>query len=555
MKTHFPIVVVTLAIAIFVSFIVWFEGPDEPRVGKSDVIKPSVNQEEQDTVVDTSGTMKPQLFLGDHPQKTGSVDEFAMFLDGFAQREWWERELRVSDSYERSILQNLLAFHGSVEGRRLVRHAWEQHKKAIVKLWRAGFLGSEVIFFHESPAYNRWLASVVLDASDSRLPALLLVEFQQGAAIRERFATQSDFRDSFKQLFGKLSVVSEKTDQPIEILLGHPDLWDLLRLPDGEALAIKYGAFAVICLVEKPMIDEALRPIIVRLLNTRNEEIYEFLSDPEHRAMPELADFLRSISHLSDERLASAILKLAQQEGALLPTLRNYKDLYHQGLLDDEFDDVFDRDSWDDSLPGYLKVMKRKVLGQRLDDGDEERATIDAVCHLLTVVDEVVIFTPLAPIKPVTSAVSGFADAVGDNTKRAIDQRVSERQDMIETLRSSINESDSGFLHSKSQELLLAYTQSQILHELQRFAETDGVINTRSAAASLTFFYSQSRHSVFAAATAKLIWDGGLDLHIGDFDAIVPIAPGTNLRDVSTQQYRLLWKQFLTNHGLPVQEN
>ncbi|MEM8672044.1 MAG: hypothetical protein AAGG48_31295 [Planctomycetota bacterium] len=495
--------------------------------------------------------------MAEHNWEAEKDDNRELILPvGLAHREWWSREIRIADAYEKELLLNMLVFHTSVTERRRVRLAWSRHKRSIIRLWKEGFYGSETIFFpHEGRAgsseYANWLEDLFLDVDQSRISDAVLLVLQQGPLIRQRMNTEPAFREEFrKHLWPSLVSVTSKSNQPFELYAQHPNVWDLLKRPEGKQLAEKFGAFAILSLAEPPLYDPGNRPTIVRLLQSGNPDILEFICNPKHRRLYEFNNFLRRVSHFDDTKLAMAVLRLHDEKDSLLTVLNHFKVLDEQGLLAQEFADVFDRDSWDDSLPGYIKLAKRRVLGQRLDSGDEARATIDGTVHLLEIVDQVIGVTPLAPLKPATEIVSAAASDVGGRLSDELDRKVAERQAVIEELRQSFGRAiDPAFIGSRSHSLLVAFSQGQLLTEFHRLSELQSEPSPRNIASVLTFFYSQCQLSPSAARIAKQIWDGTLVMHqVGDM-CIIPAEPAYEGSDVDPNKLRVAWFDSLRENA------
>ena len=166
------------------------------------------------------------------------------------------------------------------------------------------------------------------------------------------------------------------------MFVAHPAIWDLLLLPEGERLAAAYGLIPASLLFGPEAYAESLRPRVIRLLLLRRKVVFEGLTDHVLRHNNSFRKLLAR-SDISDEHLCTALAKLetTKNAGGRSELLRHYLNA-PSDKLEEELVVRVDFESWDDSLPSYLKVVSRLGQGRPLDPGDLPKAGIEAIGDL-----------------------------------------------------------------------------------------------------------------------------------------------------------------------------
>jgi hypothetical protein len=151
------------------------------------------------------------------------------------------------DCYD--IITGLFVQHAAPEDAAALANALEIHRSLVCRLIKRGLIGSQALFIFPrdnagAQEYDRWLSEVLDVQSEDKLSSVINLLFEQGADIRAKMIDDSHFRYAFRNdLWPKFLRVTDKTQQPFELYLSDPHLWDLLALPQGERLLEQWQWF------------------------------------------------------------------------------------------------------------------------------------------------------------------------------------------------------------------------------------------------------------------------------------------------------------------------
>ena len=111
--------------------------------------------------------------------------------------------------------------------------------------------------------------------------------------------------------------------------------------------------------------------------------VFDALADPVLRRDESFRKFLAR-GGLNDDELSTALAKLDQERanGGRSESIKHYPDTPPDALAL-ELAVPVNFESWDDSLPSYLKVVSRLGQGRTLDPGDWQKAGIEATGDLV----------------------------------------------------------------------------------------------------------------------------------------------------------------------------
>ncbi len=124
------------------------------------------------------------------------------------------------------------------------------HKPVMLRLQEAGFPGAEAVFLYPrtgqaAAAYGRWLDDLLGRAvrrDENELIAALGVVLSQGTAIRRRMEDDLEFRRTFyEDIWPRFERLVDRGHLTWEQAAWDNHLFDLLALPEGEALVAKWG--------------------------------------------------------------------------------------------------------------------------------------------------------------------------------------------------------------------------------------------------------------------------------------------------------------------------
>jgi hypothetical protein len=169
--------------------------------------------------------------------------ETAALLAGADDPEYLDQFFKLDQCYD--ITMGLFTQHAAPEDAVALANALKIHHSLICHLIKRGLIGSQTLFIFPrnnegAKEYDHWLAQVLDNApnqSDEKLSALMNLLFEQGTNIRGKMIDDPQFRYTFRnKIWPKFVRVSNKTQQPFELYLSDPHLWDLLALPQGEQL-------------------------------------------------------------------------------------------------------------------------------------------------------------------------------------------------------------------------------------------------------------------------------------------------------------------------------
>ncbi len=190
--------------------------------------------------------------LGKHPQWMPWIEkhpETASLLVLADTPTRFTKSLINDECYD--VITGLFVQHAARDEAIALAQALEKNRNLICRLARRGLIGSQALFLfpRNNPGaaeYERWLAEVLNDTlgqSEEQLSSLLNFLFEQGASLRSQMIDKESFRYTFRQeLWPKFMRVVNHGQQPLEFYVNDSHLWDLLALPQGEALLNKWGA-------------------------------------------------------------------------------------------------------------------------------------------------------------------------------------------------------------------------------------------------------------------------------------------------------------------------
>lgn len=189
----------------------------------------------------------------------GRIDDLMTFLDKhpetaalFTLVSYPEKLLRLLLSAENNFnfIINLYVLHAAPIDADDLTEALQDNIDIISKLYQRGLVGSEVIFIfgrqgEGTEIYEQWLRELLMtkmDKPDLEIASLINMIITYGPDIRRRLQSDNDFRSKFRTLiWPKLVRVASYNKNMYEIYLDDPRIWDLLTLPEGEALLRKRG--------------------------------------------------------------------------------------------------------------------------------------------------------------------------------------------------------------------------------------------------------------------------------------------------------------------------
>ena len=293
--------------------------------------------------------------LGDHPQVFATVEkqpELAGLLAGAASPEDVCASLSVPDQ-DYQPLVGLFLQHVDAPAQTALSHALQSQRSTIRFLQERGILGAEVLFMHDRPAaatpgsddwsleYDRWLHDELESrrhVPDEELASFVNLVLSQGPEIRRRLAEDESFRREFRTLiWPKLNnAASGSMQNMLELFVGDPRIWDLLRLDAGEELLKRTGPLGIDLLYGYPEEDRPGYPTAVHdevikiLLNREPLSIQALL---EFRREPLFVRFLKK--EISNDTRTAALAKLFQARPNHTELLATYSRWSGATLADD----------------------------------------------------------------------------------------------------------------------------------------------------------------------------------------------------------------------------
>lgn len=275
--------------------------------------------------------------------------------------------------------------------------AFQRHGRTICRLGQRGIPTPATLFMfdHTQPGaeeYARWLDDALRAQNDEeRLAELIAMALNHGVELRQRLATDTEFRRHFRTnlwpAFIRVTDCATKADgecdTPFELLADEPRVWDLLMQDDGETLLSRSGLLAVELLTDAA--DEQAFPIELRplvkesLLNGDNSSInalLRFQNNPLFRRVLLRDDLNEELR----QRILVEINKVCPETAAQCPSLENrLRDLGSFSLATLNEDLAPSPDGLQTWIPLYdtYYVMKKFAQGRDVSDQDMALAALD----------------------------------------------------------------------------------------------------------------------------------------------------------------------------------
>ena len=304
-------------------------------------------------------------------------------------------DLLVEGGQDRNVLLDVLSLQGSKVGREQCLEAWRHHRQEIQYLWDKGFFGAESLFMFQRSAahleadreYDGWLTDLFSrQGSSLDVAECLYLVIRHGATIRGLLWQNEDaFRSRFRrELWPAMERVLRQTNRPVALYMEQPEtVWKVVGMPHGEELLRRFGMIPCVLFYGKHRYPNDLQPEIERLLLSGYASAVEAVCNDQLRRDYQFHQFLR------EKPLQPVERSVAFQE--LLAAGEHYPALLDQFIslsaadLEQRFKPKSDLEYWDDSLPSYLKVSKRWLLGQEFDPGDTNHLLTDMAVHGTTI--------------------------------------------------------------------------------------------------------------------------------------------------------------------------
>jgi hypothetical protein len=188
------------------------------------------------------------------------------------------RSLTSGNHY--TTIANLYMVHAAPKEAAMLAKALDMNRDLISELYERGLIGIERIFIFNrdgegSREYERWLHETLRSAremSDVELSSLVLFISAQGREIRRRLVVnRSQFRRRFSsEIWPRLQRVASK-QHTYDLFVWDPHIWDLLSIPEGELLLMKWGPMPTDLLFGENHYPVRLRPTVIRILLTDNK--------------------------------------------------------------------------------------------------------------------------------------------------------------------------------------------------------------------------------------------------------------------------------------------
>jgi hypothetical protein len=200
----------------------------------------------------------------------------------------------LRDERHYDVLSSLYVRHVAPEDAEALARAWTRHGNLIARLNGRGLGGAELLFMgaEEDPGdreYERWLDDYCmeyLDRPDEELVAAIVLALIHGPTLRHRFEEDGEFRRTFRdELWPRYTRVVTVARLGPETFVWAPEIWDLLRLPEGEELVRRWGLLPIDLLFSpQGAYPDDLQPELIQILlhgdNTKIRALYDFRTEP-----------------------------------------------------------------------------------------------------------------------------------------------------------------------------------------------------------------------------------------------------------------------------------
>lgn len=383
----------------------------------------------------------------------------------------FNKSLINDDCY--NLITGLFVQHASRAEAIALTQALDTNRQLICRLAQKGLVGSQALFLfpRDNPGaieYEYWLIEVLNDTlgqSEEQLSSLLNFLFEQGTSLRGRMIDDESFRDTFRQeLWPKLMRVINRDQQPFEFYVNDSHLWELLALPQGEALLNKWGTKSGLgyslsdVLFGNEAYPKSLHPAFIKAVLNDDENtqaaLLEWGREPLFQQL-----FFRLPSHLHPQLyqgLAAA--------GANYPTELSYYASLGDYALHKELDSK--PDGFLAGLPGYdtLSILGKLAEGRRVSGGDFAFMALDTWDVALTIITlgTSTLLTGSAKAAAKAAAKSTAKAAAKSTAKQLMGKRLGEKM-----------------VAKASEQSLNSWVQKDLFIKLQQFAKAQ-LVETRS---------------------------------------------------------------------------
>ncbi len=285
----------------------------------------------------------------------------------------------LSKDRDYNIAANLFVLHPAPEDAEALAQALSRDGDLIAALNKRGLLGSETVFLFNrrgrgNDEYEQWVRQVVaerLAGNDQDLASILTFLVSQGRLIRERLATDEDFRRHFRtDLWPKLFAIVAEKKEPLTHYLWDSRIWDLLRLPEGEALVRKCGLFPADMLFGEKSYPQDLHHRVAQLLLQSDNWAVAGLD--EFRGDPIFFGLIRR--RLPDDCLRAAVgslLSIKNEGKDYNQQLKKYGQMNDAGLCE-EMNQYLGRDQA--GIESWIPLYNVYVVSKKLTQGRDPSA-------------------------------------------------------------------------------------------------------------------------------------------------------------------------------------
>lgn len=385
-------------------------------------------------------------------------------------------QLLMESGQDRNLLLSLLSLQSSKVAREQCLDAWRLHRNEIRLLWERGFYGAETLFlFPRSVAhaeadreYDAWLTSLFSpQGSSADLVQRVYMVVRHGTTIRGLLWQNKDsFRARFRrELWPAMERIFRQTERPMALYMEQPEtVWKVVSMPHGEELLRRYGMIPCVLFFGKHRYPEDLQPEVERLLLSGYATAVEAVCDDRLRRSDQFHRFLREKPLQPTER--SVAFKELLESGDRYPALLEEFRSISVADLEKRFKPKKDLEYWDDSLPSYLKVSKRWLLGQEFDPGDTRHLWTDVAVHSTSIAVGVGVMMlggdPFSSGGTAGEAVRSGIGAVSDAMHESIDKDVADQMERLVKQRADTFE--------KIRELTIADSESMLRKSMEEVA-------------------------------------------------------------------------------------
>ena len=239
----------------------------------------------------------------------------------------------LRDERHYPAVASLYVRHVDPEDATALAAALRRHGELILRLVDRRLEGAEVLFLapEEEPGareYGRWLedySRAALEGDEEQLEAAVALVLEHGPTLRLRLIEEDAFRRRFREeLWPRYARVAPAAGLGPEAFAWEPRVWDLVGIPEGEALLRRWGLLAVDLLFgARGAYPADLHPGLTRtLLEADNAEVGALV---RFRDEPLLHRILRRPGLTEATRMA-LLDRLAVEGSASLPRFDGYSD-------------------------------------------------------------------------------------------------------------------------------------------------------------------------------------------------------------------------------------